>query len=52
LYGRFVGKKLRKKKHVKRQWLHTSSFTLEEIGMMPETGANQCHFVMQFTGML
>ena len=44
-----MGKKPRKKKHVKRQWLHTSCFTLQEIGMMPETGANQCHFVMQFT---
>ena len=49
-YGRFVGKKPRKKKNVKRQGLHTSSFTLQERGMMPETGANQCHFVMQFTG--
>jgi hypothetical protein len=48
-YGRFMGKKPRKKKNIKRQWLHTSSFTLQEIGMMPETGANRCHFVMQFT---
>jgi hypothetical protein len=48
-YGRFAGKKPRKKKNVKRQGLHTSSFTLQERGMMPETGANQCHFVMQFT---
>ena len=51
-YRRFVGKKPRKKKHVKRQGLHTSSFTLQEIRMMPETGANQCHFVMQFTVVL
>ena len=47
--GHSVGKKRSKKKNVKRQRMLTSSFTLQEIGRMPEIGADRCHFVMQFT---
>src|SRR6476646_9481141 len=48
-YRRFVGKKRSKQKNVKRQGILTSSFTLREIDWMPEIGANQCCFAMQFT---
>ena len=47
--GHFVGKKHSQKKNVKRQWVRTSSFTLQERGRMSEIGADRCHFVMQFT---
>ena len=46
-----AGKKHSQKKNVKREQMHTSSFTLEERGRMPEIGADRCHFVMQSTPM-
>ena len=48
-YGRFVARKTRRKRTSRDNGYTPGSFTLQEIGMMPETGANQCHFVMPFT---
>jgi hypothetical protein len=43
-----AGKTYRQKKHVKRPRKLTSSFTLPEVGRMPEVGADECHFAMYF----